>query len=118
MATKNTNSTRFYSYSQENSVAEALGGKVQPNSGATNFKKLDVIVESVSLGIECKTCVEEKKSFTIKKEWLEKNKLEAFEMRLDNHCVAFNFGPKQKNYYIIDENLMKFLVEKLEEENE
>lgn len=36
-------------------------------------------------------------------------------MRLDNSCIAFNFGPDQPNYYVINEKLMKFLVEKLEE---
>lgn len=68
--------------------------------------------------IECKTCMTEKNSFSIKKEWIEKNKLESFENRLDNSCICFNFGPDTNNYYVISEKLMKFLCEKLIEENE
>ena len=30
---------------------------------------------------------------------------------------SFSFGPESKNYFIIDEKLASFLVEKLEEEN-
>ena len=37
-------------------------------------------------------------------------------MRLYNSCISFNFGPETDNYYVISEKLMKFLVEKLQEE--
>ena len=59
----------------------------------------------------------EKSSMSIKKEWIDKNREEAFENRLFNTCVCFNFGPEAENFYVIDSKLMKFLVEKLEEEN-
>lgn len=118
MANKNTESTRFFSDAQEKSVCRALGARQMPNSGATAFKKGDVCQEAASLLIECKTPMSDKDSFSIKKDWIEKNKVEAFEMRLDNHCIAFNFGPNQPNYYIIDELTMKFLVEKLIEDRE
>lgn len=35
-------------------------------------------------------------------------------MKLENHCLCFNFEPNGDNFYIIDSKLMKFLVEKLE----
>ena len=115
MATKNKECTRYYSSRQEEAVAKLLDGYRNSSSGSGNFSKSDVIVKSASLGVECKTCLEEKASFSIKKEWLEKNKNETLSMRLDNSCLAFNFGPDQKNYFIIDEKLMRFLVEKLGE---
>ena len=52
---------------------------------------------------------------SIKKDWVTKNKEEAFAMRLQNSCIAFNFGPGQPNYYVINESLMQQLVEYLEE---
>lgn len=116
--TKNKESTRFYSRQQEEAVAKALGGKVNANSGATLFGAGDVTIEEASFLVECKTCIEPKDSFSIKKDWIEKNKFEAFECRLTDSCIAFNFGPNQPNYYVINEKLMKFLIEKLIEENE
>lgn len=114
---KNINSTRYASTVQENNVAVCFGGRRTPNSGAGLWKKGDVVIADASLLIECKVSMEDKQSFSIKKDWIEKNKEETFENRLDNSAIAFNFGPNQPNYYVIDEKLMKFLVEKLEEEN-
>ena len=105
--------TRFYSNNQEKQVAKAVGGKKTVNSGATAFQKGDV-TNSLFL-IECKTCIEQKKSFSIKKEWLEKNKEEMFEMGKSYNALAFNFGPDTENYYIIDERLFKLLNELLSE---
>ena len=115
MATKNSDCTRFYSHKQETAVAKALGGTICPNSGAGRYNKSDVQVKDASLSIECKTCIKDQTSFSIKKEWIDKHRAEAFAMRLQNDCIAFNFGPDQPNYYVIDENLMKQLVEYLEE---
>ena len=36
---------RYYSKIQENSVAKALGGKTQPNSGARTFAKGDCVTD-------------------------------------------------------------------------
>ena len=99
--------TRFYSNKQEKAVAKAVGGKKVSNSGATAFEKGDVVTDSML--IECKTCVENKKSFSIKREWLEKNKEEAFEMGKSYSVLVFNFGPNTDNYYIIDERMFKML---------
>jgi len=118
MANKNTSSTRYYSDAQEKSVCRALNARQQPNSGATLFSAGDVVQKDASMLIECKTCMTDQNSFSIKKDWLAKNKEEAFSLRLDNCAIAFNFGPNQPNHYIINESLMQFLVEKLIELSE
>lgn len=113
--TKNTSSTRYYSEKQEAKVASIVNGLVQSNSGAGKFNKGDIINCGASLLIECKTSTTEKDSFSIKKEWLTKNLQEAKQLRLSNSCLAFNFGPDTPNYFVIDEKLMKYLVEKMGE---
>ena len=112
-------STREASSIQEHRVASKLGGHVNPNSGAGLWDKGDIKIDSASLSIECKTCITPKKSFSIKKEWLEKNEDETFRNRLSNSVIAFNFDYEDKNdYYVINDKLMKFLIKKLIEENE
>ena len=108
--TKNKESTRYYSTQQEISVARAIDGRRTPNSGATLFIKGDVVTKTFC--IECKTQIEEKKSFSVKREWIEKIKEEAFASNKDNWAIAFNFGGENQseNYYIVDEKLFKKLV--------
>ena len=110
--------TRYYSDLHEKSVCKALGAVQQSNSGAGKFSKGDVVQREASMLIECKCAMSEKNSVSIKKEWLEKNKNEGFSCRLPNNAVCINFGPDSNNYYVINERLMKFLVDKLVEENE
>lgn len=110
----NKYSTRYFSGKQEKHIAKAVGGKKVSNSGATAFNKGDVTTDSFL--IEAKTCISDKKSFSIKKEWLEKNKEEAFAMGKDYSALAFNFGPDSENYYVIDEKLFKRLKEVVENE--
>ena len=117
MSTKNKESTRFYSDRHEKSICNALGAIQQSNSGAGHFRKGDVIHNEASLLIEAKTTMTPKQSFSVKKEWIDKNKEEAFQIRKSNSCICFNFGPEESNYYVINEKLMKFLVQKLVEEN-
>lgn len=105
--------TRFYSKQQEKKVARAVGGNRVANSGATAFSKGDVRTNSFLL--ECKTCTEPRKSFTMKKEWFDKNKEEAFAMHKDYSAVVFDFGDG-KNLYVIDEWLFQKLVKYLEGE--
>lgn len=102
--------TRKYSNKQEKNIAKKLGGKKQPNSGATPFFKGDI--QTKEFLIEAKTQIEEKKSFSIKKDWLEKNKEEAFSMGRQFSALAFNFGGynNKQNYYIIDEFAMGVFV--------
>lgn len=115
--TKNDSSTRYYSDKHEKSVCKALGAKQQSNSGAGLFAKGDVVKPEASLLIECKTSVAEKNSFSIKRDWLEKNSKEAKEINLFNSMLCFNYGPDTDNYYVISEKLAKYLVEKLVEDN-
>ena len=105
--------TRYFSKKQEDAVAEAIGGSRTLNSGATMFGgKSDVAIPNL-FSIECKTKTSTSASISIKKDWLEKVKAEAL---FDHHpyqALAFNFGPDQDNYYIIDEYLFFELVEYL-----
>ena len=110
----NRRPTRFFSKAQETTVAKAVGGKRTANSGATPFSKGDVRTDKFL--IECKTCVEEKKSFTIKKDWIDKNREEAFAMNKPYSAIVFNFGPDTENHYIINEKLFKRLQALLEDE--
>lgn len=114
--TTNKKCTRYYSSRQEKNVAKAIQGKQTANSGATRFGAGDVLTDNFL--IECKTCMEDKQSFSIKKEWLEKNKEEAFAVGKDYSALAFNFGPNSANYYVIDEKLFKLLNECLKEAEE
>ena len=114
---KNKECTRAFSDVQEKTICKLLNATQQPNSGASKFRKGDCVNYDASLLIECKTVTKEKDSFSVKKDWIKKNKEEAFSQRVFNGCIAFNFGPGQSNYFVIDEKLMKFLVEKLTEEN-
>lgn len=101
--------TRFYSKKQEKAVAKAVGGKRTANSGATAFSKGDVTLEDFL--IECKTTTATKKaSFSIKEEWLLKNRQEAFAMGKHHSALAFQFGENQPNYYIIDEKQLQEYV--------
>lgn len=109
---RNKESTRYYSERHEESVCKALGARRQANSGAAKFSAGDVVTETFL--IECKTVMADKESVSIKKEWLKKNKLEAFQIRKEHKALCFNFGPNSENYYIIDESLMKDLVKILE----
>lgn len=106
---KEFNSTREKSSNQEKTVAKNLGMRQQSNSGATAFYKGDVIGKNILL--ECKTVMKETKSFSIKKDWLTKNKEEAFQMRKRYSALVFNFGDNKENYYVIDEKLFRQLVD-------
>lgn len=107
--------TRYYSELQEEKVAKLLNGTRNANSGGGKFKKGDVTVKNANLLVECKTSMSDKSSFSVKKEWLDKNKKESFENRFENSCLCFNFGPESPNYFVINEKLMKFLCNQLEE---
>lgn len=108
--------TRYFSNKQEQKVAKTLKGRTQSNSGATRFKKGDLVTSQFL--IECKTCTTEKESMSIKKEWITKNKREAFAMNKPYSAVAIDFGNVKEQYYIIDEHLFNILKDYLEEENE
>lgn len=108
--------TRYFSKKQESKVAQNLGGNRNLNSGATPFQPGDVSVDSLLL-VECKTKTKDSDSMSIKKDWLEKNLQEAVFSGKKYSCVAFNFGPNQKNYYILGEDLFCEFLEYLKSIN-
>ena len=110
--TNNKKSTRYYSGRQERKVAKAVKGKLVSNSGASDFTAGDVVSDLFL--IECKTKTTESKSFTIKKEWLDKNREEAFEMGKPYSAMAIDFGDGE-NHYLINEKLFIKLLKSLEE---
>lgn len=112
--TDKVQATRHYSKIQENKVASKFNGNRTLNSGATPFQKGDVTLDKILL--ECKTKVKPSESMSIQKEWLEKNEKEALFMGKPYSALAFNFGPNQKNYYIIDEYMFETLVNVLQGE--
>ena len=107
--------TRYYSKKQENTVANAVGGKRTPNSGATVFAKGDVVTDNWLL--EAKTKTKDSDSINIKKEWFTKNKEESIFMNKEYCGIVFNFGPNQPNYYIIDELTFQELLAYQRSEN-
>ena len=68
--------------------------------------------------IECKTKTSKSESISIKKEWFTKNDQEKIFMGKKYSAVAFNFGPDEDNYYIIDEYLFQTLEQLLEKYGE
>lgn len=113
--TNNINSTRYFSSRQEESISKLIGGTTTPSSGSGHWRKGDIIQQNASLLIEAKCTMTPKDSFSIKKDWIIKNKEEAKTQRLASGCIAFDFEPDGPNYFVINEALMQFLVEKLEE---
>lgn len=117
MANKNTSSTRYYSEHQETQVCKILKATKQANSGAGKFAAGDCFNKDADILIECKTSMRDKDSFSIKKEWLDKIEVERKTKRASNKLLAFSFGPNSPNYFIIDEKLAKYLIDKLEEDD-
>lgn len=108
------NQGKDYSVSQENDIARLLGGRVQSNSGGTRFGGGDV--QTSQFFIEAKTPTKSQTSFSIKKEWIEKMKEQAFEQRKYQSALAFRFSPDGEDYFVIDSRLMKELVNYMEKE--
>lgn len=106
--------TRAASKRQESRVAKALGGRVQPNSGSTDYYKGDVTTDDML--IECKTSMKPKKSFSIQKEWLDKNELERFSMKKDYSGLVFDFGDKGEQYIVMELSQFKRLLSERKQE--
>ena len=105
--------TRFYSNRQEKAVAKKIGGKQVANSGATAFSKGDVSTDEWLIECKTTTCAN-KASFSIKREWLEKNKEEAFAMDRYYSALCFDYGDGDR-YYIVDERTFIKMKEALEQ---
>lgn len=117
-------STKKFSNMQEKRIAKKLGGKTQPASGALPIASLksDVKVtnsEDWKVLISAKTSMVKnhqvgKRSFTLKKEWLEEVKHQAFEGGYDFGVVSISFDNRQDFYILEDvdfENMLKALKE-------
>lgn len=107
-------STKYYSNKQEKAVARSLKGHQVGGSGASAFSKGDVSLDHIL--VECKTSMIEKSSYSVKKSVLDKAHKEAKIMHKFFSILAFNFGPDTDNYYVIDEETMKYLANKIEED--
>ena len=104
--------TRFYSNRQEKKIAKAVSGKQTANSGATSFSKGDVTTDKWLF--EAKTKTSESKSFSIKKEWINKNNEEAFAMGKSYSAVVIDFGDGEQ-FYLLDEKTFLLMKRCLEE---
>ena len=111
--TYNKKSTRYYSSRQEKRIAKAVDGQRVANSGATAFNKGDVRTDNWLF--EAKTKTSESQSFSIKKEWLTKNREEMFAMGKSYSALVFDFGDGN-NYYVLDEKTFLEMKEALEDE--
>lgn len=107
--------TRRASLKQEKKVAQQLGGKVQPNSGATDYIKGDVVTDNML--IECKTVMKPQKTFSIKKEWFEKNEQERFAARKDYSALVFDFGDNGEQYIAMSLKQFNRIIKEAELEN-
>lgn len=106
------NRGKDYSVSQERDIAHLLNGKAQSNSGGTRFGGGDVHTEEFL--VEAKTPTKEQESFTVKRDWVEKMREQAFEQGKCYSALAFRFDPEGVDYFVIDSSLMKYLVDTIE----
>ena len=59
--------------------------------------------------IEKSLILKDKNSFTLKREWFDKNLQESLYMGKKYSALVFDFGPSQRHYYVIDETTFKEL---------
>lgn len=94
---------------QEKQVAKHVNGNVTPGSGCTSHGGGDVLTKNWFF--ECKTVTSEKNSYSIKKSVIDKMKEQCFE-QMKNYCaLVFRFSPNGKDYYVIDENTFKHMMQ-------
>lgn len=105
-------STRDASSKQEKAIAKSLNARRTSNSGATKFDKGDLYVGQEWL-IEAKTCMQPKKSFSIKQEWLQKMKEEQFATNKMYSALCFDFGDNGNRYYIVEEQVFKNVIQEI-----
>ena len=105
----NKNSTRYFSTKQENYIAKLVNGTTTANSGAARFNAGDVITKDFLF--ECKTSTKPKQSFSIKKEWIEKNERERMDLQKPYSALVFQFEENGENYFVIKEKLFKEMLD-------
>lgn len=117
------NTPRDFSKIQEKRIADLLGGKVHPNSGAVEVTsaKGDVSKAHIEWGllIEGKTTMTKpsqsgKRSITLKKEWFAETKRHCFDAGLDIPIVVVSFDNKT-DYFCIEDidfaNMYRALID-------
>ena len=107
-------STRDVSSKQEEFVAFVLNGEVTPNSGAGHTKKGDVLLDDFGI-IECKTKMKPSTNMTIKKEWIDTVRKEAFETGRDFWAIVFDFGQLGDEYAVISMAELQHLIKVIRE---
>ena len=110
--------TRYFSDMQEKHIEKVTGGKVQSNSGGTKFGGGDVHTDKFF--IEAKTPTKEQTSFTIKKEWIDKMREQAYEQGKEEAVLAFRFSPEDKTdmYVLNEKQFLEYLRYKEEQNND
>ena len=109
------NPGKDFSLAQEREIAKFLGGRVQSNSGGTRFGGGDVHTELFF--IEAKSPTKPQTSFSIQKTWIDKMREQSFEQGKRFSALAFRFEPDGEDHFVIPRTLMKYLIQKMEEEN-
>ena len=109
---KNKECTRYFSNKQEEYIANLLNCKRQCSSGSTPFAKGDVIADNWLF--ECKTTTKPKTSFSIKKDWIDKNFIERVEMGKPYSAIVYQYEEGGTNYFVLDETTFKKLYERFE----
>lgn len=72
-------------------------------------------MQTAQFFIEAKTPTKEQTLFSIKKEWIDKMREQAFEQGKYHSALAFRFSPDGEDYFVLNSRLMRELVNYLEE---
>ncbi len=94
---------------QEKEVAKLVNGQVQVASGGTSHGGGDVLTNKWFF--ECKTVTTNKDSYSVKKSVLSKLKEQTFEQLKDYGVLAFRFSPEDKDYFVIDSDTFKYMMQ-------
>lgn len=104
--------TRYYSTKQEKSIAKLVRGKVNANSGAAPFCAGDVQTHDTLY--ECKTVTQEKRSYSVKQDVLNKIQKEAFSMGRRHAVLVFNFKPNGEPYFVLTKKHYLELIQNIQ----
>lgn len=93
---------------QEERVAKLFDGKRTPQSGGGKFRKGDILTKDFL--IECKTTIEPKLTYSVKKDTLDKAKHEANEMGKEDSILAFTIGENFEDYFVVSHRFIRKLI--------
>jgi len=93
------------SVKQEERIAKLFKGSRTPQSGGGKWKLGDI--HTADWLIECKTTVEPKLTYSIKKTVLDKAKQEAQAMGKKSAILAFTLGENFNDYFVVDTTFIK-----------